>query len=160
MDVELRDRLVHAMFRFKKVGMIFPPGLDIHMGELFVMKAIEGNTDFPEHNSPVSDLPKHLMISKPAMSQLLNGLEKKGYVFREIDQNDRRKISVTLTPKGQDILARTKEYADNMLDTVISRFGEENTKQLVELFTRLTDISEEVKLESQNTDSKGEHPLD
>jgi len=160
MDNELRDLLVHTMFRFKKVGMIFPPGLDIHMGEFFVMKAIEGNTAWPEHNNSVSDLPKHLMISKPAMSQLLNGLEKKGYIVREIDQNDRRKISVTLTPKGQDILMRTKDYADNMLETVISRFGEENTRQLVELFTRLTDISEEIRLETQNTDSKGEQPLD
>ena len=160
MDTELRDRLVHSMFRFKKLGMIFPPGIDIHMGELFVMKSIEGNSSCPAHSSPVSDLPKHLMISKPAMSQLLNGLEKKGYIIREIDKLDRRKISVTLTPEGQNILTRTKDYADSMLETVISRFGEENTRQLIELFTRLTDISEEVKLESLNTDSKGDHTLD
>jgi DNA-binding MarR family transcriptional regulator len=160
MDNELRDLLVHTMFRFKKVGMIFPPGLDIHMGEFFVMKAIEGNTAWPEHNSSVSDMPKQLMISKPAMSQLLNGLEKKGYLVREIDKLDRRKISVTLTPKGQDILVLTKDYADNMLETVISRFGEDNARQLVKLFTRLTDISEEVKREANNTEDKGDHQLD
>jgi len=160
MDNELRDRLMHAMFRFKKVGMIFPPGLDIHMGELFVMRSIDGKCPFPEHNSPVSDLPKHLMISKPAMSQLLKRLEKKGYINREIDKADRRKISVTLTPKGQEILAGTKDYADKMLDTVIARFGEDNLLQLLELFTRLTDISEEVKQELMNNDNKGDNALD
>lgn len=160
MDNELRDRLMHAMFRFKKVGMIFPPGLDIHMGELFVMRSIDGNCPFPDHPSPVSDLPKHLMISKPAMSQLLNGLEKKGYLVREIDKADRRKISVTLTPKGQEILAATKDYADNMLDTVIARFGEENLLQLLALFTRLSDISEEVRQEMLNNDDKGDNTLD
>ena len=160
MENELRDRLMHAMFRFKKVGMIFPPGLDIHMGELFVMRNVDGNMPCPEHNSPVSDMPKHLMISKPAMSQLLNGLEKKGYIVREIDKADRRKIEVKLTPKGQETLVSTKDYADKMFDTVIARFGEENALQLLELFTRLTDISEEVKQELLNNDVKGENTLD
>ena len=160
MDNELRDRLMHAMFRFKKVGMIFPPGLDIHMGELFVMRSIDGTGPCPAHNSAVSDLPKHMMISKPAMSQLLNGLEKKGYISREIDKSDRRKISAALTPKGEEILGVTKDYADKMLDTVIARFGEENLLQLLALFTRLTDILEEVRQEMLNNDDKGDNTLD
>jgi DNA-binding MarR family transcriptional regulator len=160
MDNALRDRLMHAMFRFKKVGMIFPPGLDIHMGELFVMRSIDGTGPCPEHNNAVSDLPKHMMISKPAMSQLLNGLEKKGYISREIDKSDRRKISAALTPKGEEVLAATKAYADEMLDTVIARFGEENLLQLLALFTRLTDISEEVRQEMLNNEEKGDNALD
>lgn len=160
MDNELRDRLIHAMFRFKKVGMIFPPGLELHMGELYVMRSINGKCPCPEHNNAVSDLPKHMMISKPAISQLLNGLEKKGYINREIDKSDRRKISATLTPKGEEILGVAKDYADKMLDTVIARFGEENILQLLALFNRLTDISEEVRQEMLNNDGKGDYTLD
>ncbi len=160
MDTDLRDRLVQTMLRFKKLGMIFPPGLDIRMGELIVMKSIEEAIPCDGKDVFVSDIQGHHFMTKPAISQILNGLEKKEYIHRRIGKKDRRKIAVTLTPKGQDILVQTKAYADNMLETVISRFGEDNTRQLIELFSRLTDISEDMKQEFLNTDNKGDNALD
>ncbi|MFA9379818.1 MAG: MarR family winged helix-turn-helix transcriptional regulator [Acetanaerobacterium sp.] len=160
MDETLKEQLVHAMLRFKKVGMTFPPGLDIRMGELFVMSGIAKRTSCPDKNVNVSDIQSNLYITKPAVSQMLNALEKKGYVIREIDKSDRRKIAVTLTDHGQDILKQTKEYTDQMLETVISRFGEENTWQLIKLFSLLSDITEDLKREASEADKKGDDQLD
>lgn len=160
MDRDLRDRLVQTMLRFKKLGMIFPQGLDIRMGELMVMKSIEDATPGDGKNIFVSDIQGQHFMTKPAISQILNGLEKKEYLHRKIDKTDRRKIAVTLTPKGLDILAQSKAHADNMLEAVISRFGEDNTQQLIELFTRLTDVSEQVKQEFLNSDKKGDDVID
>lgn len=160
MDRDLRDRLVQTMLRFKKLGMIFPQGLDIRMGELMVMKSIEDATPGDGKNIFVSDIQGQHFMTKPAISQILNGLEDKAYLRRKIDKTDRRKIAVTLTPKGLDILAQSKAHADNMLEAVISRFGEDNTQQLIELFTRLTDVSEEVKQEFLNSDKKGDDVID
>lgn len=147
MDGNLKEQLIRVMLRFKKLGMTFPLGFDIRMGELFVMNGIAGNTS-------CSDIQSNLYITKPAVSQILNTLEKKGYVNREIDKSDRRKISVTLTPQGQEILKETKKYADMTLGTTISRFGEENTRQLISLLTQLVDISEEIKHEISPADKK------
>lgn len=154
MDTDLKDRLLQTMLRFKKLGMVFPPGLDIRMGELMVMRSIIDAKPSDGKNVFISDLHGHHFMTKSAISQILNGLEKKEYISRRIDKGDRRKIAVTLTPNGQDILAQTKAYTDDIIGTVIARFGEDDTRQIIELFIRLTDISEQVKQEFLDSDHK------
>jgi DNA-binding MarR family transcriptional regulator len=149
MDRSLKEELVQTMHRIKKVGMSRSTGFDIHRGDLIVMQAIAENSSHPETSVYVSDIQSKLYITKPAVSQILNALEKKGYVSREIDKNDRRKIAVTLTPKGQEILKQMRADADQMLETVISRLGEENTRQMIRLFTLMADISEDLKREEE-----------
>lgn len=161
MDAELKEQLIRTMMRFKKVGMAFPPDLDIRMGELMIMNGIAGHfpqgmcfgdekCQFDEHKKIyVSNLQRMHHITKPAISQMLNGLENKGYISREMDKQDRRKVSVTLTEIGQDILKRSKKYTDSMLDKTISRFGEDNTRKLIELFSQLIDISEQIRNETE-----------
>nr|WP_162306303.1 MarR family transcriptional regulator [Brevibacillus laterosporus] len=43
---------------------------------------ITGNTSCPDKKVYVSDIQSNLYITKPAVSQMLNTLEKKGYVIR------------------------------------------------------------------------------
>lgn len=160
MDSKLKDQLVFAMLRLKKVSMTFPPEFDIRMGELFLMGKIAKNTACSNQNFQVSDLSSHLFITKPAISQMLNSLEKKGYISREIDKNDRRKRAVMLTTEGQEILKQTKEYTDCKIEETIHRFGEENTRQLIALFTLLSDISENLNQENLQPKDKGEDHLD
>ncbi len=160
MDLTLKEQLVRAMLRFKKVGMTFPQGLDIRMHELFVMNGIAKNESCKDKDVYVSDIQSNLYITKPAVSQMLNALEKKGYISREIGKSDRRKIALTLTLKGREILKQTREYTDQTLGKVISRFGEENTRQLIELFTLLADISEDLKHEALQENKKGDDLFD
>ena len=149
MDRSLKEELVQTMHRIKKVGMSRSTGFGINRGDLIVMQTIAKNAARPEKSVYVSDIQSKLYITKPAVSQILNALEKKGYVSREIDKNDRRKIAVTLTPNGQEILEQMKADADQMLETVISRLGEENTRQMIKLFTLMADISEDIKREEE-----------
>lgn len=180
MDSALKEQLIRTMLRFRKVGMTFPPEMDIRMGELMIMRGIAGHLPpgmhgdhdhHPHHDHEkcqldmhrkvfVSDLQKMHNITKPAISQMLNGLEHKGYVSREMDKADRRKVSVTLTDKGKAMLEETKKFADKTLDETIERFGEDNIRQLISLFNRLIDISNEIKEEKLTTTSKGETDLD
>lgn len=156
---DLRMQLVHAMMRFKKVGMAFPPELDIRMGELFFMNSIAGNTSRSDKNVSVSDIHSSLYVTKPAVSQMLGSLEKKGYIRRETDKGDRRRIAVTLTPEGRRIQKQTQEYVDRRLETVISRFGEDNTRELVRLFTLLADISEDISRTAAQPGGEGDDQL-
>jgi DNA-binding MarR family transcriptional regulator len=91
---------------------------------------------------------------------MLNSLEKKGYVSRAIDKTDRRRISVTLTAEGMKVLKAMTQYMDQTLGTTVMRFGEENTRQLISLFTLLADISEDVQAEAMAAYRKGVNPID
>lgn len=50
---------------------------------------------------PLGQLVKELGVSKQAAGQLVDTLVLRGYLERAADPGDRRKISVTLTPRGQ-----------------------------------------------------------
>ena len=160
MDVILREQLIRSMFRFKKVaGGVFRPGVDISMGEIALMKSLENKPFHSGKNDLPSNVHNNLHITKPAISQMYNTLEKKGYIIREIDTSDRRKIIATLTPEGREVLKGMMKAANGMLDEVITRLGEEDTKQLIELFNRLADISEDIRKTANKNNDKGEHSL-
>ena len=157
MDVSLKDELIAAMHRFKKVGRSFPSGFGINMGEFFVMDRISRDMPCSSTDISASEMQNHPQFTKPAVSQMLNSLEKKGYVHREIDTNDRRRIVVTLTEAGKEVLKQGKTYFNNRMNQTIARFGEENTRQLISLVTRLTDITEDLQDLSAQDEKEGEH---
>ena len=148
MNRKLKDSLVRSIFRFKKVGFQFPPGSNLRMGELFVMRRIAENALDSDDNVYAADIQNGLHVTRPAISQMLNSLEDRGYICREIDERDRRRLIITLTPKGVNILEAMKEYADRVIAETISRFGEENTVRLISLLNRFADISDELKSET------------
>lgn len=156
MNKTLKEQLARSMFRFRKVVMILHTGFDMSMGEIAVMNGVAEKATGNEKNMCVSDIQNNLHITKPAVSQIYSALEKKGYIIREIDTNDRRKILVTLTPKGQEVLKAMKVQSGKMLDDVISRLGEADTRHLIELFNRLVDISDDIKQERTKMEHKEE----
>jgi len=145
MDDNLKEQFVHAIFRFRKSGMTLPAEFDIRITELFLLRSISANISHPNKSVHVSVIQNKLHITKPAVSQMLNSLEKRGYVKREMDKDDRRKIAVTLTSAGEEILKKAQEYFNLRLEATISRFGVENTKQITHLFNLLADINEDLK---------------
>lgn len=149
MENTLIEQLARSIFRFKKVGMTLRPELDVSMGEIIVMNGIVANSSKKNKNVSVSDIHSNEFITKPAVSQILGSLEKRGYITRTIDIVDRRKILVAITPKGTEFVKSMKEYYNNLLNDVITRFGEDNTRQLIELFNQFADISEDIKNELQ-----------
>jgi DNA-binding MarR family transcriptional regulator len=50
---------------------------------------------------PLSVLVKELRLSKQAAGQLVDTLVLRGYVFRETDEADRRRFTVSLTERGK-----------------------------------------------------------
>jgi len=145
MNILLKDLLIASMHQFKKVGRSFPQGFGLNMGEFFIMDRISCGTPCSSTDISDAEMHDHPHFTKPAVSQILNSLEKKEYVHREIDKNDRRKIVVTLTETGEKALGQAKAYFDDQMDQTITQFGEENTRQLIFLVNRLTEITRHLK---------------
>jgi DNA-binding MarR family transcriptional regulator len=58
----------------------------------------------------VSDLAAHLEISKQGAAQVIEDMERRGYVEREPDPHDRRARLVRLTERGQRALANARGF--------------------------------------------------
>lgn len=80
-----------------------------------------------------SQLAAALGVSSGRISAVLGALERKGYVERSIDPDDRRGIRVTLTAEGE---RRILHYRNEMRDRVcwvFSQMGERRSRELVDL---------------------------
>ncbi len=144
MDYNLKEELIQAMFRFRKVAMSINHATgsnSLHMGEAFVLGKIADQTF---DANLVAQLQCELHVTKAAISQMLNGLESKGYITREIDKNDRRKFVATITPKGREVARCIAQHADGTINEILSRFGQQNTQQLITLFHGFADVIESV----------------
>ncbi len=96
----------------------------------------------------VSDIKSIMGVTKPAISQSLNALENRGYISRSIASGDRRSVALCITPEGCGALREQKQQIDLFLDRLIEKFGSENLKQLMDLFSRLMETVETIKDEN------------
>ena len=58
-------------------------------------------------------LAEELLIPKQTITSMLDKLEKKGYVKRQHNENDRRKVNVMLLPKGEKLLLQVQHIGSS-----------------------------------------------
>jgi DNA-binding MarR family transcriptional regulator len=71
----------------------------------------------------IGQLVRELRVTKQAAGQLVDTLVLRGYLERETDPEDRRKLIVTLTPRGRaaaETQASARERIDAVLATCVS----------------------------------------
>ncbi|HTZ27900.1 MAG TPA: MarR family transcriptional regulator [Streptosporangiaceae bacterium] len=72
---------------------------------------------------PRQDLPSELGITKQAVSQVIDLLVNRGYLEREPDPDDRRRVRLSLTDRGDGAVAaitRGVEAVDRQLEAIVS----------------------------------------
>ncbi|MCL2486806.1 MAG: MarR family transcriptional regulator [Oscillospiraceae bacterium] len=74
-------------------------------------------------------------------ASLLGALEQKGLVTRQIDPSDRRQILVSLTGEGRALAASHEEHVRDNLEKTLRSLGEDDTRELIRLITKLVGIA-------------------
>lgn len=89
-------------------------------------------------------LSEQLHISKPAVSRMINVLEGKEYLTREINKSDRRLMSISLTETGKKKLEEEKGKFLSRLDAILDKMGKEESVILIGLMERYFEVVKEV----------------
>ena len=144
MDSGLREVFITTVVRFKRVDFQNGTATCLQPNELLIISRAANGCACTKKGYHVSEIHQDLHISKPAVSQALNSLEKRGYIVRTIDPDDRRKITVRVTGAGEAELEAARTFYDRTLTEVLNRFGAENTETLLTLLDRLMNILEEL----------------
>jgi DNA-binding MarR family transcriptional regulator len=92
----------------------------------------------PQGERP-SELAARLRMSKQALNHLLGQLERRGYLKREPDPDDRRSKRIALTPRGTKAATTIREAVTEMEDTWTQQLG---PKRFNQLRTLLRDLGE------------------
>lgn len=100
---------------------------------LFVMMRLKHSARNGVDGIRVSEIAALMGISVPAVTQILTGLEKDGYILREMDKNDRRAVRVFLTPDGTQLMETAFRHLSERFGGLFDYLGEENSLKLVSL---------------------------
>ena len=90
---------------------------------------------------PLAALIRDLRISKQAAGQLVDTLVNRGYLARSVDEQDRRRLVVTLTDRGR-AAAATQAIARARVDAdLLARVGPECVRQARVALEALTEMA-------------------
>jgi DNA-binding MarR family transcriptional regulator len=90
--------------------------------------------------APLGQIVRELRMSKQAAGQLVDALVLRGYLDREIDPQDRRKLTVTLTDRGR-AAAETQTGAREAIDAeLVARIGAEKILHAKQVLAALIEI--------------------
>ncbi|MFC0623045.1 MarR family winged helix-turn-helix transcriptional regulator [Kribbella deserti] len=83
------------------------------------------------------ELARHLGLSPATLTTRLDAMERAGYLRREHDRDDRRRVLVTLTKEGHAIWERTIEDQQQIEQDLIRQLPAKDQDQLNNLLRRL-----------------------
>jgi DNA-binding MarR family transcriptional regulator len=90
--------------------------------------------------SSISETAKHLTISKPNMTPIIDKLISEGMVNRYNDPDDRRIIRIELTGKAHEFLKEQEQIIKSILAKKITALDSDDLKSLSKHVTGVTDI--------------------
>jgi DNA-binding MarR family transcriptional regulator len=96
----------------------------------------------------MSELCRDVDLKSGSLTSLIDNLIKKGYVKREFDKNDRRKILIVLTASGRNLTKIIKKSLEDSALSKIKKLGPEERKNFSRAIDTLKMIT--AKLESED----------
>ena len=88
----------------------------------------------------LSELAEHLGLMTPAVSKIVNDLVLAGLIERRANDEDRRRLSLVLTSKGEAKLQETRKLALEYLSKKISSLSEVECHQTSEVMKKLRQL--------------------
>jgi DNA-binding MarR family transcriptional regulator len=85
-----------------------------------------------EEPNDISGLADRVGVSMSAMTRLVDGLERRGWVDRNRSAEDRRKVVVQLTGEGLQEATRLRALSDRLVATIFDRIPEDKHAQVLE----------------------------
>ncbi|GAA3390635.1 MarR family winged helix-turn-helix transcriptional regulator [Cryptosporangium minutisporangium] len=89
----------------------------------------------------IGELHRHVLLSQPALSRLVDRLVERGFVERCADPADGRGVRLSLTPAGRDLQRRIgRQHARGVSRALRSRLTADELHQLEALGRKLAEI--------------------
>lgn len=127
-DAGLSDELIEVLRQY--YYMKIPLGLENFMqGEMKVLSYIHYTAGGGE--IATGDIVSALDMTGGRVAGILRSLEKKGFVSRRTDENDRRRIMVSPTYVGSDYVENGRELLRSRLSAIINAMGSESAENFI-----------------------------
>lgn len=118
---------------------------DIPYNESLICNILYHSTlEQPENRLTATDLCCMTKMLKSQMNRTLNQLEDKKMITRERSAEDKRKVYISLNPTQMEEYLTQHAKILELLDAIIDRLGETETKNAIHVMHTISDIAEEL----------------
>ena len=109
-------------------------GIKISMNEMHVLEAIQKTRD-----PAMSNIAKRLRVTVGTLTTSVNRLVEKGYATRKREEEDKRKVIISLTEKALEALKIHDKFHEEMVAAVFSDMNLEEDEVLLQSLENLSE---------------------
>ena len=129
--IPLKSRtIIHMILVYNKINEQLTKALkpyEVSLQQFNVLRILRGRDGEPANLSTLNER----MISKMSnTSRLVDKLLDKGFVKRFICASNRRKVEITITPKGEKILLEMDRLIEKTENELVGEFSTDELKEL------------------------------
>jgi DNA-binding MarR family transcriptional regulator len=106
----------------------------LHRGQGFALVHLWHHDGIPQH-----ELSEAMHISPASVTNMLQRMERDGWITRERDREDQRIVRVYLTPKAKELRAKARTVFREMEEELGSVYSDEERETLKRLLMKLHD---------------------
>jgi DNA-binding MarR family transcriptional regulator len=141
------DRLFHVLPLLKRevdrnvmTMVLKESGADFALHHLLIMYLLDESGEMH-----ITEIAEEMGIAKAQMTQSIDKLVALGLAKRQADRQDRRKINISLLPKGKQILNKIDPIIEQKMKYKLSTLSEAELKKLSESLRNIIDIFAKLK---------------
>ena len=141
------QRLMSAFDRLAKAEWRKQPLLGIKNSEVRTLLCIKNLARDGDKAITVSEISHRMFVKSPTVTQIVNHLQKDGYIARTNDAKDKRFVYISLTEKGEQIVQKVNDYLTILFSGLIKKLGQEQSENLMFVLDEVIDYLDEVHIE-------------
>jgi len=107
---------------------------DLTAKQYALLRAVERSSDIT-----TTSLTELLGKAQPAITQMLNRLEKNGYITREVNAADKRKRELKLTKKSEKVLATVEPVGPTRVALALELSNDREAGQIIKAMETIND---------------------
>lgn len=126
---------VEQFNRYDKKARTFGTDQELFVSEIHLMDFIGSH-----ENCCISEIAKSTHVTKGAVSQMVKKLEKKGYLSKAEDPDNRSRVIVRLTQKGDKAFAEHRRYhkeLEKKVSAVLKKYGDRQRSVISEFLQEI-----------------------
>lgn len=106
--------------------------IDLTKEQMIVLKRLHDQDGLNQH-----DLAFLTLRNKSSLTRLLIKMEKKNYIFRKQNKEDKRIKNVFITKTGEEIFNKTKPVIQDLINTMEKNISPEEKQQIINIFKKI-----------------------
>ncbi|MCD7921351.1 MAG: hypothetical protein LUG27_02750 [Clostridiales bacterium] len=142
--LDLGDRIIKIRYSMDAdhLSLVFR---DISMADYMILAKLGHRMGFnnPETRVYLSEISKELDRPINRISQMVQNLQDKGYVYWEHDQEQRKGTYIYISETGREAMIRQQEILRKYYGNVVERLGQETVVQILDMMLQLETVMEE-----------------